>query len=1270
MNETPRLRSAFPSTPQSKKKPERQSASASGSWTSPSIQKAVNTLVADSNDPLIPVRLLDAPSQRLYIAFFYLGLTVWRLYDYFRVLSDEADSLWLFMKWVLIDSVVLYGLPGLRIPWLQWSSSTMTLLFVSHAMLNAILMLRIPIPLQAWLVAFTRLLYDRELAVLERSVKPASVLQNASLILGKQIIHILPEGSAVLNPDQSSFCIGSFQEFVTLPIRINQTTPIVIEMLRIDFETNSNETITLTGRELGKLRKQADREFGKPDPTSALTLKVPIKRSGLYRLSRVVDQSNLEVRRRASDALVVKCPSASIEPVALHKCKGDLTNFQIRVEGTPPLKIRYSKTVNSKDTGHHVLEHISPEDLPSPLTGQRTSGAPITFDSSSEVDVSWARMQHVQVPINESLGLSGYYRYSLDEVHDACGNVIDFTGSQLDVPRRRKSPEGKVLEQVLRVHERPRAAFHGYNAQPEVKVQSGKSFELPIDITSTGPRSLSDSLHKISYAFERTFADQDHAAELTDHDISMKPTDPLPEVRVPGLYSLKSIETEFCSGDILEPSTCLLTNPPEPSLAINYEVIPGKCAGKPVGLTIGLELTGTPPFRVSYTVSHDGGKVTPEMKVIPQVHEQIEFRPSVAGRYVYTFTHVSDAVYSTPRFFSGANHLKVEQEIKPPALARFADSSISRKACIEETASSYVNFIGHGRLELEYELIHNGRRRKAQKNMIVGNGGAGVTIETEPLRDGGEYTLALLSIKEENGCKNPLSQELKLDVGLQRPRVSFGLIESKRTIMALEQKKIELPVRLQGSPPFEVSYHNREQSIKPTLVVLHDQNDRIEVNKAGVYEILGMRDSACSGTIDESSNRFEVRWIPRPAIHVPQGATIQLEDGKYVKKDVCEGDEDTTEITFTGTAPFHVLYEQRLRPDHGSQSISSRSIKAGLNSAVLKMDTSNAGLNEYELVKLSDHSYDHDPYGFTTVKMSQRVLSNPSARFTNTGKTYKYCKDDESSDEVIPIALTGVPPFHLEMEIKHHAITKPEVVNVPHIESKQYSFHIPHRLLALGTHSLTIRKVTDSRGCQRNMDFNAPHVQVSVADAPTISPLEEYVEYCVGDRISYTLSGVPPFNVFYTFQGQDRKAAVPTTSFRRLAEKPGEFTITGISDHRSTDACRARVTISKLIHEMPSVRVSKGRTATAEIHEGSDTEILFEFGGTPPFEFIYIRSTHVPKGKKSEIIETKSEISYEHAKTIRASDEGIYEVVSIKDRYCSFSIQKAQGKSSQKALIY
>ena len=43
-------------------------------------------------------------------------------------------------------------------------------------------------------MALARMLYDRELAVSERRVKPGSLLHNTSLILGKQIVHILPEG--------------------------------------------------------------------------------------------------------------------------------------------------------------------------------------------------------------------------------------------------------------------------------------------------------------------------------------------------------------------------------------------------------------------------------------------------------------------------------------------------------------------------------------------------------------------------------------------------------------------------------------------------------------------------------------------------------------------------------------------------------------------------------------------------------------------------------------------------------------------------------------------------------------------------------------------------------------------------------------------------------------------------------------------------------------------------------------------------------------------
>lgn len=94
---------------------------------------------------MVPFTLIDAPSQRLYIASFYLGLILWRVWDYYGLVSDEADSFPLFMKWVVIDGVILYGLPGLRIPWLQWSSTTMTMLFALHAILDYVLMFRVPV---------------------------------------------------------------------------------------------------------------------------------------------------------------------------------------------------------------------------------------------------------------------------------------------------------------------------------------------------------------------------------------------------------------------------------------------------------------------------------------------------------------------------------------------------------------------------------------------------------------------------------------------------------------------------------------------------------------------------------------------------------------------------------------------------------------------------------------------------------------------------------------------------------------------------------------------------------------------------------------------------------------------------------------------------------------------------------------------------------------------------------------------------------------------
>ena len=352
----------------------------------------------------------------------------------------------------------------------------------------------------------------------------------------------------------------------------------------------------------------------------------------------------------------------------------------------------------------------------------------------------------------------------------------------------------------------------------------------------------------------------------------------------------------------------------------------------------------------------------------------------------------------------------------------------------------------------------------------------------------------------------------------------------------------------------------------------------------------------------------------------------------------------------------------------GSSTIRAKSFDAGLNKATIPMDTSKAGYVEYIFSELSDDQYDYDPKKMDGVSLRQTVNRKPAAYFSSPGKSYKYCKEEVTGTEVISITLEGVAPFYLEVEIKHQNSVRPETLTIPNIESDQYDLRIPHRVLSLGIHQVSIRKVRDAKGCQQKTEFKAPSVQVQVFDVPTISPLESRENYCVGDRITYTLSGQAPFEIDYTFQGSKKNAKSSTTNFKRIAEKPGIFTITAVSDKASS--CKANTQVTKIIHELPSVKISKGTNKQVDIHEGSSVEILFEFWGTPPFEFTYTRSTNAKKGQKSEVLETRHDVSHESSKTIISSLEGTYEVVSIKDKFCGFSTSKVQQAGAQKLLQF
>ena len=1009
----------------------------------------------------------------------------------------------------------------------------------------------------------------------------------------------------MLNSEHAPLCIGGTKLSTNLQITLNETNPVYMELLRVDLDTNQQETIGISAKELKKMQKVASREYNPLDPTSRRVLQYPVKQTGLYRLQSVIDESKLEVRRQSSDALVVQCPAASIQAVPSDKCKGDLSDFYLIVNATPPFKIKYSKIINRDDHGHAVLS-IPSEHSMSPLVGQDNAGLLMAQTSSAEIDVSWARTQSNRIPLNESLGVAGTWQYKIDEVHDGCGNTANYSEPMVSELIKQSAPKSGQLEQHFFVHGKPKIALHGCDTQNPIKVRVGDSKVLPLQFSATGESSPGNNAYTLRYLFTRhdeILPDQRHPDSVTTREIAIRHHGQDRsgfEIRDPGLYSLLSVHSSYCEGEILEPSSCQLMNPLKPDLSLSAEQIPDRCAGNSIGLLVDLDLVGTPPFRVSYTVKRSGGMTIPKVAETDRFHTQLELKPSEAGHYTYEFERISDSVYRGGVSFD-QKHFVLEQDVRPPAYALFLDGGPPRKACIDETLSFNVYLFGKPPYSLEYELLHHGRRHKR----TIGNIKDDLyELKTEPLTEGGDYTLALLSVVDATTCKRSLEAEIHFNVGLQRPRASFGLVEGQRKLFALDNKRIGLPLRLQGEAPWTLTYVKASDPVGANVEIeVRKGNDQIDVTEEGIFEIINIRDKFCPGSVDPSAKTFTVQWIARPQLNVKDSPLIEFQGDTRLRKAVCEGDEDSMELSLTGTAPFNIEYEQRFRPDRGSQSTSTKRFTAGLDFASIQMETSESGIYSYQFSKLGDASYNHERRKFYPVKIEQRVHPRPSAFFTNAGKTYKYCKEEQGGGETVPITLVGTPPFYLELEVKHSTNARPERINVPNVESNRYNLHLPHRVLSLGSHSVTIRKVRDSWGCQRAMDYNAPYVQVNVADIPSISPLEEHQDFCVGDRISYALSGTPPFNVYYNFQGHERKAKVSGTEFRRLAEQPGAFVITALSDVRSTDACKAKVDIRKTVHEMPSVRVSKGRTSTVDIHEGGQAEILFEFGGTPPFHF-------------------------------------------------------------------
>lgn len=315
-----------------------------------------------------------------------------------------------------------------------------------------------------------------------------------------------------------------------------------------------------------------------------------------------------------------------------------------------------------------------------------------------------------------------------------------------------------------------------------------------------------------------------------------------------------------------------------------------------------------------------------------------------------------------------------------------------------------------------------------------------------------------------------------------------------------------------------------------------------------------------------------------------------------------------------------------------------------LERSSIPLDTSAAGLHTYTFISLSDAVYSNHS-DFISPIVQQEVKKNPGAVFLEPNKVFKYCTSGGTGeDQEIMLGLTGQAPFTLEVEINHEVSGETMRYEVGPIDPMPYSLVIPQQYLELGAQELKIMRIRDASGCEALLDSGdvGHSARVELYDAPRIRAVTHQTDYCENDTILFAVSGIPPFDIHYEFNGQD--GLVPLHKNHEWVwerARPGRLTVVAINDQVCENDQQSYIDI----HPMPSVSLAGGSDV---IVEGDTRHLQFTLMGTPPFKLSYRRSL----GEGQDIVEDKVVGSYDNTIAVSVSDPGFYEPVAVEDLYC------------------
>ncbi|KAI8060399.1 uncharacterized protein B0P05DRAFT_557984 [Gilbertella persicaria] len=1188
---------------------------------------------------LIPPSVMEFPVQRRWAATIFAALLAWKATQFISLWTSSDPELYsrVLFKSFLLDTLYFSVLYIVKIPWLQFSLLKTLLLIFGMYGIGAC---TFSLPFLGVSTLLTKGIFGDTIGKLTsvsqgRPVNIKDIIFNSSHILGRHTVHILPYGTAKLNPNDEVYCLPSTdlgRKDIYIPIILNNTMPRQITLSRHEFETGTTSTKHYSGKEIIRATEIGSAQEG------IEYYYVRIRKPGAYKLEKIVSKDGVDVRLYNRVAYIFTCPYARFKPMQAHDyCTGDTDTLQLEVMGVPPLHVEYKRKNDHERDTKLKLDRIQPDHFDSPLLHRSRDQSvldPAFFAFKADDDYAWAAVQHLNVNLSLKFESASIQDYSLLRVMDGAGNEIDLSG----------------LNHVsFDVHGRPQVKFQCSQTDPAVLLMGAKSSQLPISLEGATP-------FHIEYTWMVEGKQQTYKIKLNHGETSLS-------VSEPGEYSLVSVSDQYCQGQVLFPSTCQVVQPPFPAVKLQSLPIASECAGdNEVGMKFVAEFTGAPPYVLEYTVSKQNGR---SKTVVERKREHVDrsrhifsYLPSSSGEYTYEFTSLDDRYYKK----RPTDIVSIKQIVHPQPDAKFISNTRRPvRTCLGEDLTASVELRGTGPYRLFWTVDDQLYSDVVETERY--------TIRLPPFERPGQHIASLVKIEDANGCVKELeARDYTIEVRRDRPTAFFSTEgQDVRVVETTEGSGADLPLRLTGEGPWTVSYRHVEEGDRSRVTKrFSDPNAWVHVTKAGHYELVSVEDAICKG--DPLPYQYLVKWIDKPTISIPEDQAVMINEHVYERPAVCQGVTDAFAVAFSGQSPFYASYKEYRSP-LGSRSFSligQEDITPGRDRARIPLKTRESGKYKYVFERLADQRYTN-PFKIRPLQIEQVVHAIPTVKFSSKSarKDRTLCVGDTlSSPDMDPLFLefTGVAPFRVELGLRLQSELNGRIISLDNIMTNKYKLELPNELSEAGTYLIRLLTVNDANGCGTQVsDQEDAVVSIKALEIPLIAPTELCEDVCVGDKIEFGLSGMGPFSVQYLFNGKNEIAKTSTSKLTMIADQPGNITVVSVGDKRNK--CRSfPKQLSKQIHPIPSSIISGGKDIIENIHEGDMVQAIVDFVGTPPFDFEWRRSRLIWDNKnnrhyKGEVLESHIVTGVqEHRYSINTSVEGIIEIVSIKDRYCHYPI--------------